>query len=781
LNGAPGSVSAQIRWEPVSGAQRYQIQYKITEENDWNVMIHTTNHFITLLQLTQATNYDVRVRSVCSDSAASSWSTPISIRTLSTAICTPPQTIAHIQQDANNALLFWSGVGNASAYQISWRLNGGLEWTSTQRVENSNFIIPNLKAGDQYEVRVRSLCQIENEPSPWSRSYYFSMICPNTEILRSEATSERTARVEWDNINGVEGYQISWRPISRSVWNVPVNLTRNSFDLSFLQPGVQYEVRVRTFCGRGIYSEWTLPSSFITSFQTCSGTQIIYDAAGIVQDSPDSAAMYGANADCRWLIQPEGAYSVSLRFNWLNTESGFDFVELYDGPTTTSPLLGRFSGNTPAGEWLSSQGVVLVRFISNATVQGRGFSLNFSANTFQPCNPPSGTWDIRPGSYSAEVRWPSVTGATRYQIAYKGINEDAWQGPFTANSPIFSIVQLSPGSTYQVRIRTVCRLGITSIWSAPQNFSTSQIGVCAPPSLRAISSLDSIFVYWQHQPGARAYEINYKAQTATQWTTLTTSGRDTSLLPDYKFTWLTRLLPFTDYQIRVRALCSAGTITAFSDELRISTGNPHCSGTQILTAPTGRITDGSGISPYSLGLNCQWLIRSRGRINLSFVRFNTVANTDFVEIFDGENDKATPLARFSGAGLPNNGDFFTTNGNSAFIRFRSNFFEAGEGFELLYQTSGFKAAENALEPTFAVYPNPSHDKIAVTLNLHLPNERGNLRLVDITGRVVGEYLIQSNDQGEIDEQIDITELTNGVYTLKANFGVSAYVAKIIKN
>lgn len=781
LTGAPGSVSAQLRWEPVAEVQRYEIQYKTADAADWSAMTRTTQRFITLLQLTQATGYDVRIRSICSDSIASPWSESIRFRTLATAICNPPQTVSHLQQGANNAIVFWSGVGNATAYQISWRLNDGSGWHTTQRTENTNFTIPNLTVGNQYEVRVRAICEQEDEPSAWSSSYYFSMICQNTEIIRSEATSERTARVEWGNINGVEGYQIAWRPISRSTWNIPVNVTGNSFDLNVLQPGVEYEVQVRTFCGRGIYSDWTLPSSFVTPFQTCSGTQIIYDAAGTVQDSPDSAAIYGTNADCRWLIQPEGAYNISLNFNWLNTESGFDFVELYDGPTTNSPLLGRFSGNTPAGEWLSSQGVVLVRFVSDASIQGRGFSLNFSANTFQRCNAPAGTWDIRPGSYSAEARWPSVAGATRYQIAYKGINDDAWQGPFTANSSIFNIVNLSPGSIYQVRIRTICSFGITSIWSAPQNFSTLQVGVCAPPRLLAVPSLDSIFVYWQNQPGARGYEIAYKAQTATQWITLPANARDTSLIPGYKYTWLAGLQPFTDYQIRVRSICSAGTMTAFSDELRLSTGNPHCSGAQILTAPNGRITDGSGIWPYSLGLNCQWLIRSGGRINLNFVRFNTVSNTDFVEIFDGENANAPLIGRFSGNALPNNGDFFTTSGTNALVRFRSNFFTAGEGFELLYQTPGFKTAENALEAAFTVYPNPGNGKIAVTLNSQLPNERGNLSFVDITGRVVREYFVQSNAQGEIEEQLDITELANGVYTLKASFGGSAYVTKIVKN
>ncbi|MCS6905710.1 MAG: CUB domain-containing protein [Bacteroidia bacterium] len=784
LSAAPGSISAPVRWEPVAEVRRYEVNYKLANERDWSVLIATTNNYINLLQLLPGTEYQVRVRSVCTDSLASSWSLPIQFKTLSTAICNSPQTIVSLQSDALSATVFWNEIGNAYAYQISWRSNDGSPWLTTQYTEENSFILPNLQAGVEYEVRVRALCQREigGEPSAWSSSYFFTMQCLQPEITSAVATGQRSARIEWRRINGVENYQIRWRLTSRSTWRQPLTLSTSTFELLGLEPGAEYEVQVRAICSKGILSDWSLPAFFQTnSPPSCSGIQIIYDAAGIIMDSPDSAALYSANADCRWLIQPPNAHSIRISFNWLDTERGFDFVEIYDGPTTDAPSLARLSGNTaPQGEWISSQGVVLVRFVTDGSIEGKGFSLNFSANTFQPCRPPATDLKILPASYSAEIRWSPTPNARRYQIAYKATDEEIWRGPFLTSDTVFYAVQLTPASRYQVRIRSICGADIVSPWSNIQQFTTNTLGTCTPPRLYAIASLDSIFVYWQHQPGVRTYEISYKPLTSRNWITLPAQERDTSLLSGFKYTWLSGLQPFVDYQIRARAYCLAGTVTPFSDEVRISTGRPHCSGTQILRAPSGRITDGSGIEPYSLGLNCQWLIQSTRPIQLNFVQFRTVEG-DYVEIFDGETPNDSLLGRFSGSRLPNDGNILVTRSNSALIRFRTGFFEASEGFELIYRPAlSAKQKNQTLTKEVYLYPNPTTQKLSVHLSALPPQQKGTLSIVDAIGRLAQSYELQSDDQGNVETTLEVSSLAPGIYTLQAAWQNQTYHAKFLK-
>ncbi len=66
-------------------------------------------------------------------------------------------------------------------------------------------------------------------------------------------------------------------------------------------------------------------------------------ATGTVSDN-SGISDYLNNMSCSKLIQPLNCSSVTLTFTAFNTESANDVVSVYDGPTTSSPLLGQFSG-----------------------------------------------------------------------------------------------------------------------------------------------------------------------------------------------------------------------------------------------------------------------------------------------------------------------------------------------------------------------------------------------------------------------------------------------------
>ena len=88
----------------------------------------------------------------------------------------------------------------------------------------------------------------------------------------------------------------------------------------------------------------------------------------------------------------------------------------------------------------------------------------------------------------------------------------------------------------------------------------------------------------------------------------------------------------------------------------------------------------------------------------------------------------------------------------------------------------FTAGTVTLEGSFAVYPNPSSDVINITNELGLIIDR--IELFDMSGRVVvslpkGSF---NNDFA----QIDVTNLTTGVYTLQMTAGVQMFTNRIVK-
>jgi len=71
-----------------------------------------------------------------------------------------------------------------------------------------------------------------------------------------------------------------------------------------------------------------------------------------------------------------------LTFTEFSTEACCDFVTIYDGDSTKSPLIASLSGTLAMGtQYNSTQRYMFIRFSSDNTVSGRGFSANYRSTT----------------------------------------------------------------------------------------------------------------------------------------------------------------------------------------------------------------------------------------------------------------------------------------------------------------------------------------------------------------------------------------------------------------
>ncbi len=110
------------------------------------------------------------------------------------------------------------------------------------------------------------------------------------------------------------------------------------------------------------------------------------------------------------------------------------------------------------------------------------------------------------------------------------------------------------------------------------------------------------------------------------------------------------------------------------------------SGTQVLTALTGSLEDGSGpVLSYQHYANCSWRIEPTGsvsHIDITFRRFHTESQHDVLYIYDGINQQAPLLAVLSGDSVP---PTITTTGGAAFLHFETNSTIAETGWMLTYE------------------------------------------------------------------------------------------------
>lgn len=110
----------------------------------------------------------------------------------------------------------------------------------------------------------------------------------------------------------------------------------------------------------------------ITSTTDTSGT--LYDTGGPTGD-------YLVNEDCSLLVQPSCATSITLNVVSFSTESGFDFLRIYDGTSNTGILLLEADGPTmPSPSTVTAtSGAMFIEWRSDVSIVSSGFEVNWTS------------------------------------------------------------------------------------------------------------------------------------------------------------------------------------------------------------------------------------------------------------------------------------------------------------------------------------------------------------------------------------------------------------------
>ena len=104
--------------------------------------------------------------------------------------------------------------------------------------------------------------------------------------------------------------------------------------------------------------------------------------------SPGYPNCYLNNKDCTWLLETYDGYYIYLEFYNFHLQYGgsycaYDFVEIYDGSSLSSPLVGRACGQLGQRFFFYSSGrFLLVRFHSDNSIQMPGFLAWYHADSY---------------------------------------------------------------------------------------------------------------------------------------------------------------------------------------------------------------------------------------------------------------------------------------------------------------------------------------------------------------------------------------------------------------
>lgn len=201
-----------------------------------------------------------------------------------------------------------------------------------------------------------------------------------------------------------------------------------------------------------------------------------------------------------------------------------------------------------------------------------------------------------------------------------------------------------------------------------------------------------------------------------------------------------------------------------------------CSGSQILTAPYGQLSDGSGDFWYYNNTVCIWRIQppEAKEIGIYFTRFSTEPGQDKLRIYDFTT--AQLLAEYSGHYDPASPPppVLIPSGK-AFLTFNTNGSVRDDGWEAYYE-SYFTGYEAHVGNSLKVYPNPASGRFFV----HYPGydaAHTHVEVLSADGRRCLALQLKESSNNLLEGSTET--LTSGVWFIRFTGSQGVHLVKLL--
>ena len=250
-----GSDSIMIEWQ--GAASEYELLIKEQTEVDWGASISTTDTHYTFRNLQPNTEYNIKLRAICSEELHSLWY-ETGYTTHEVSCFVPTNLVAEAEYD--KVTLSWSDEGDAHRWVVN--LFDAVE-NRMDTVTSNPATLWHLYNALTYNVSIKSLCSATTS-SEWSDTIQFTTkTCPIVTGVAVSEITEHSAMLSW---NGAEAIQWDIRygeDIDLNSGN-EATATEPYYQLSGLNPHTSYDVYVRGYCTASTFGQWSDCFTFTT-------------------------------------------------------------------------------------------------------------------------------------------------------------------------------------------------------------------------------------------------------------------------------------------------------------------------------------------------------------------------------------------------------------------------------------------------------------------------------------------------------------------------------------
>ncbi len=230
-----------------------------------------------------------------------------------------------------------------------------------------------------------------------------SVSCQAPSNVQVQNIQPLAALATWNAVPGAQYYTVRYKRHFYNSWQY-VQTTDTFLWLTGLAASAHYQWQVNAHCNTTDSSGWT-GENFSTL--PAKGTWTVTACSGFFVDAGGPQNKYLNSENWTYTIQSPNGNPITISFSSFSTESGYDKLKIYDGSSTTSPLIGTYSGTNSPGTITSSGGALTFRFTSDARTTRSGWRATWSVanctNTPPPPPPPPPGGGGTPSSNLASI------------------------------------------------------------------------------------------------------------------------------------------------------------------------------------------------------------------------------------------------------------------------------------------------------------------------------------------------------------------------------------------
>ncbi|XP_063066835.1 bone morphogenetic protein 1-like isoform X2 [Engraulis encrasicolus] len=443
-------------------------------------------------------------------------------------------------------------------------------------------------------------------------------------------------------------------------------------------------------------SNW-VGKGFAISYEAICGGEIARDSGQI--QSPNYPDDYRPHKLCVWRVSVAEGFQVGLSFQSFEIERhdscAYDYLEVRDGDSESSPLLGRFCGYQKPSDIKTSSNQLWLKFVSDGSVNKAGFSANFFKEIDECATPDKGGCEQRcvntlgsfhcacdPGyEFAADKKSCEAACGGLISRPNGSLSSPGWPKEYPANKNC--IWQLEAPPQYRITLqfetfetegsdvsRGVCKYDYVEVRSGLSSGSKLHGKFCGGERPEPITSQ------------ANSMRIEFKTDN-----TVSKRGFAAHFFSD------------KDECSKENGGCQhecANTYGSYVCQCRsgfVLHDNKHdCkeAGCDLtLNSVSGTITTPNWPDKYPSKKACTWTIATTPghRVKLAFTEMDMEAHPqcayDHLEVYDGRDGRAPSFGRFCGSKKPAP---LVASGNRMFLRFFSDNSVQKRGFELSHSS-----------------------------------------------------------------------------------------------